>query len=369
MMKNKIHYIRASGTAEEMGYTIGKKQLSNLRELVEENFSALQTIIQHKSLTHLPHSRYLELSKRYLPFAEAYAPELVLEIKSQAKAALVDFSSLLAHNFLLDFDDLAYPFLADQILFGCTSFGLEKSITTTNQAYIGQNYDFRSVFKGMDFLLHLKPNNLPEALIWSMGGVIGCAGINSAGIGVVINNLVPSDSRVGVPHVFIVRKILQQERLGDAVEAVIAAKRSTGINYLLGDSSGQMISLETTATNYEPIYPHNGNIVHSNHYLMNNLRAYERFRLPYSNDSIVRYGRMVKILGEGSGQFDLDSIKSILKDHHNFPYSICRHESENLHNDLIGKTIGSIIINLSSRKMLVASGNPCENEFQEFKFQ
>ena len=368
-MNSKIQYIKASGTAEQIGCAIGTEQSSHLNEIVEKNFYTFQTIIQHKGLTHLPYSRYLELANRYLPYAEAYAPELVLEIRAQAEAASVDFHALLAHNFFLDFDDLAYPFLADQLLFGCTSFGLEKSITTTNQAYIGQNYDYRSVFKGMDCLLHLKPNKLPEAFIWSVVGVIGCAGINSAGIGVVINKLVPSDSRVGVPHAFIVRKILQQERLGDAVEAVISAKRSTGINYLLGDSSGQMISLETTATNYEPIYPQNGNIVHSNHYLVNNLRAYERFRLPYSNDSIVRYGRMVKILGEGSERFDLDSIKLILEDHQNFPYSICRHEGENLHHDLLGKTLGSIIINLSARKMLVASGNPCENEFQEFQFQ
>ena len=367
-MQTAISVVEMEGSPQEMGATRGERDRAVLRDIVDRTFRNFHEIVKRKSLTYLSWERNLALAARYLPYAQEYAPDLVDELRAYAEAALVDFITVFAHNCFLDFDDLAYPFLADQLLFGCTTLAATPLATGDGTCFVGQNYDFRSVFKGTCSLLHLKPERGPEAYVWTMGGLLGCAGINSAGISLVINNLIPSDSRPGVPHAFIVRKILQQERLSDAIAAVVGAHRATGAHYVLGDASGQVVALETTATNYEAIHPVGGYLAHANHYATIPLRPYERYRLPYSTDSIVRAGRMEALLQQKAGRIRLEDLQGVLSDHANYPYSICRHEADGVEQDMLGKTVGSFLMDQGERKLYVANGNPCEEPYQVFHF-
>ncbi|MCL5074612.1 MAG: C45 family peptidase [Chloroflexi bacterium] len=365
-MKDVTPVLEASGSPYEIGYALGSQNKNLIPYLVEDNFANLHELFKRKSLTYLPHDKYLALANRYLPYAMEYAPDLVEELRGMAEATEMELSEIFAFNCLMDFEDLAYPMLADQLLFGCTVFGVTGKATTDGQSYIGENYDYRSIFKTAGMVMHLKPDEGPAALLWSMPGLLGCAGVNSAGIGVVINKLVPIDSRSGVPYTFIVRKILQQERIGDAIAAISGARRASGINYLLADATDQVLSLETTATNYEPLYPTKGIIAHTNHYLTPILRGYERFRLPYSHDSLFRYNRMQNLLEDKVGNITMEDLKTFTKDHVNYPFSICRHEGEHVEEPLLTETIASLIIDPSMPSLVVTAGNPCEREYQAF---
>ena len=121
----------------------------------------------------------------------------------------------------------------------------------------------------------------------------------------------PSDSRHGVPYCFIVRKVLQQRHLGHAVGAVVSAKRASGINYLLGSASGLVLSLETTATNYDVLQLNRGVIAHTNHYVAPILHSYDR-RRERSTDTIIRYARANQLLASHSGSLDAAHFQELL---------------------------------------------------------
>ena len=61
------------------------------------------------------------------------------------------------------------------------------------------------------------------------------------------------------------------------------------------------------------------------------------------------------------GNITVETLKRLLRDHVNYPYSICRH-GEGI------KTTFSIIINLTALKMLLAPGNLCEVKYSEYDF-
>lgn len=70
-------------------------------------------------------------------------------------------------------------------------------------------------------------------------GMIALNGANSAGIGVVVNNLsmLPS-SRSGLPVMFIIRGILQQSTLAEAVAFAERVPHAIGQHYAIGSPDG-----------------------------------------------------------------------------------------------------------------------------------
>jgi isopenicillin-N N-acyltransferase-like protein len=62
----------------------------------------------------------------------------------------------------------------------------------------------------------------------------------------------------------------------------------------------------------------------------------------------------------------IETLQSILRDHVNYPDSICNHATGGNPLDR-EKTITSLIIDLSNRKLLAASGNPCEADYDLYE--
>ncbi len=167
-----------------------------------------------------------------------------------------------------------------------------------------------------------------ETLVWTSAGILGCAGLHAAGIGVVINKVTPDDGRPGVPYPFIVRKILQQTRLSDALQAVLSAHRASGVHYLLSDASGIMASVETSATDARVLEPDEPVYVHTNHYLAPAMQAYETRRRSFNADSLYRH-RRARDLVRGRLPLSTEDVMGILRDHAGGPGSICRHNPGN----------------------------------------
>ena len=145
------------------------------------------------------------------------------------EGADVPFEEILALNAFLDlFDSLSPAFLEA----GCTTLMAPGG---ADGAMIGQNYDLPAIFAPAAVLLKVSGGEGPDALVYTSAGMLGCAGLNSAGIGVVINKLVPADAGPGVPYPFVIRRILSREQIGDALNAVGGIRRASGMNYVLCD--------------------------------------------------------------------------------------------------------------------------------------
>jgi len=310
--------------------------------------------------------------KTCIPITEKHLPDLVEETMGIAKGAGKSFEDIFLLNAFLDMFDFTFPKVKDELFAGgCTCFGIRN--IKTGVGYIAQNYDVRNLFAPGLAILDIKSSEGLRSLVVTIAGMVGCVGFNEVGLGVVINNLTPIDSRPGVPHNYVVRHILSQENIGDAINALASLPRASGYNYILGDGNGEIIGLETTATSYNVYLPENGTILcHSNHYITDALRKAEGTP-EFNGDSIVRYSRARNLLYQlnNSEIVLLDGLKKIMRDHVNYPHSICRHTVHNGgdRKEYQGETVFSVVLDLKRLEMHYCQGNPCSNNYRLIKLE
>ena len=364
---DKLAIITLTGNPQERGYQHGK----SLRDGIHRFYESWIKLLERESPFKITEEVLLTFAQKSAPFVKQYAPDIYEEMKGIAEAAEIEFAKIL---FINCFDEgygaiippkpttgIARPPLFGTLLGGCTSFAAFGKATRDGKVYIGQNYDYSALnFEPVVFRIKAGDDEL-EQLVYSHAGVVAVDGINSAGMAIVENTLVPSDQRLGVPYPVVVRKALQQTRLSDCTGAIITAPRLSGHNYIIG-TSYTAVDIETSAASYDFRYLENGIWGHANHYESPALKYLDLLPelLP---DTLVRSGRMVQLLNAKSGQIDLMIIKEIMGDHANYPVGICRHEDQN-HPEL--STLSTIIYRPEDRLMVATYGNPCCSPFQEF---
>jgi hypothetical protein len=163
-----------------------------------------------------------------------------------------------------------------------------------------------------------------------------------------------------VPAPVVARKVLQQERLSDGLQAIVKARRTIGIDYVLASSFG-VANLETSATAFDCHYLQEEVFASANHVRSAALNPLQAGL--YGMDSYVRQGRMLQLLEAGRGSLDIETLKKIQGDHADHPFGICRHAVEGLSD---AQTRCAVIMVPAERLMLVTSGNPCSVPYEEF---
>lgn len=355
-MSQTLPLLEVSGSPTERGQAQGEAFKEQIRDLVTVNFEDMV----HGTQGYLTKERVYEIVSTYAGPNRDYAPHLFEEMEGIAEAADVPAEDLLALNGFLELHD----YYSDAFMVsGCTSFMVPGN-TSGEGALIAQNYDLSSIYAAAAILVKVKNDHAPDALFYTSAGMLGCAGVNDAGIGVVINNLVPSDASGGVLYPFIIRRILESVRIGDAIDAVIAKPRASGMNYVICDENGEIYDLETTAKEYEVICPFDGPMAHSNHYLTDRLKPFERRQWDQRGQSILRWGRATRLL-KSCDKRNADALKNMLSDRVNTPVGICRHNE--IHNgEACGQTIAGIVLDPPGRKAWYTKGPTGENEWIEY---
>lgn len=357
----ELPYLEISGGPQARGQAHGEAFREEIRTLLEGYFEDLEQSSRAHGVEPLTRARALEISGTYLGPAEEYAPHLVEEVRGIAEGAGAPFEQVLALNAFLDlYDHLSNAFVKG----GCTTLMAPGEIDGRG-AVIGQNYDLHSIFAPAAVVIKIVGQDGPDALVYTSAGMLGCAGLNGEGIGVVINNLVPADSGPGVPYPFVIRGILASERIGDAIDAVVATPRASGMNYVLCDRNGEIYDLETTAREYEVTCPFEGPMAHTNHYLTERLKPLERRQWDQRGQSILRWGRATRRL-LASEQTDGAALREILTDRVNYPLGICRYNE--LHDgEACGQTICGIVLEPPEGRAWIARGPTGEYEWTEYR--
>ncbi len=360
-MTNHLPLLEISGDPRDRGRAHGEGFREQIRTLLSVYFDYLDHTSRSHRVEPLTKTRALDLSCAYLGPADASAPDLLEEARGIADGAGVPFAEILALNAFLDLFDYLSPAFVEA---GCTTFMAPGGLDGTD-AVIGQNYDLPSIFAPAAVLLRLTQTGSPNTLVYTTAGMLGLAGLNSAGIGVVINNLIPADAGPGVPYPFVIRRILSSTRIGGAIDAVLVAPRASGMNYVLCDRHGEIYDLETSARDYEVLCPFDGPMAHSNHYLTERLKPLERRAWDQRGQTIARWGRATRLL-RASPRPDAAALQTMLKDHVNGPIAICRHE-EDLGGEPCGQTMCGIVLEPPGGRAWFARGPVCENEWVSYE--
>jgi isopenicillin-N N-acyltransferase-like protein len=278
-----IREVTASGGPRELGLQHGRAagdliaSVYELRMQVASRGTAVPAVLDRAMV--------------YAPFVQRYAPELLEEVRGIGEGAGIGFE----RAFFLQVASELEP-RAD---LGCSSLATSM---VPNGPIVAQNWDTSHDYLGKEVVLRLRPEGKPQLVMFAIAGVIGYVGQNEHGLGQVANSLYLDDRQLGLTGYFMMRKFLEARSVNDVLTWLRGVQIGSNGNYLVGDSSGDIVDIEIGG---------------------GTLRA--------------------------------------LRDHDGFPVGVCRHEgAPNL------MTTASVIHELGAREMLVCQGNPCQGSYSRF---
>jgi len=344
-MSKQIPLVQARGTHREVGIQIGRA----CQVGIQDTLAALREDL----LEGVSWEQMLRQSGRYLEFSRQAYPQYVEEMEGIAEGASVPFEEVFLSMCEELWEAAAWR--------GCTDMAARGRATKDGSTLIAHTNDLLPRTEEGLVLLKVQAGNEPEFLGLSSGGIAISAGFNAAGISLTGNQLDNNDIRPGVPRLLVVRAILASRHLSEAIDHCLLPQRASSYNNVLGDTSGEVYSMEGSASDCEPLYIEEDILAHTNHYLSPAMRRFEADRNSISN-SVLRYNRAMRLLRENYGQLTPERFQELLGDHAGYPTSICKHGTETV-------TVFSIVIQLEKLRAWIGSGRACEAEYVEYQLE
>lgn len=349
MRDSRYPEICVSGPPRELGRQIGEAARETIRGFCD-------IALQRVNLT-VPVSREsaLQVAAECIPLAEAYAPDTFEELRGTAEGAGVPLEDLMLVQ-------VRNQFTGDDA--GCTSLSL--GAPRCGSRFVAQNWDNDPAWDEFTVVLTRRPVGKPAFTTVAQAGLIAYIGFSDAGIGLCLNTLPAPSRRIGVPHYFTVRGIYESRSLEEAVDAVRAAERAIPANIMMTTPEGPA-DLEVTLDDVRVLRDADSGIVtHTNHCEHPDLVAINE-DFPELIQSHARKRRIGELIGQGNGnELSLDRIQAALRDHQDYPTSICRHANEDPKTGF-WQTVFSVIIEPEQRRMYVARGTPCDHPYETYE--
>jgi len=82
---------------------------------------------------------------------------------------------------------------------------------------------------------------------------------------------------------------------------------------------------------------------------------------------VHRYIVVRERLLRGAGEHGVETFKSILRDHFDYPTSVCYHPDTRLEYDRREEAICSVVFSSEKRLFLLTGGPPCKAEYHELR--
>lgn len=298
-------------------------------------------------------------ARKFLPYGEEAFPYFVEELRGIAEGAGVDFADIWTLN--------CYEGLTEtrKQVWGCTSVAVRDDHTADGHVFLAHNEDWISLDRDHVYVIRGRPDDGPAFIGLTYGSLLVNIGLNEEGIAVAIDSVYGTDGRVGVPRILCSRAVLNARTIGEAIRACVPKLRAGGYGYLLADAHGELYCVETSATAHQIVYGEEGWLAHTNHYISPKMQALEEPGI-YAG-SHVRLNRARRLLLAQLGRVTPESLQALLRDHVNFPDSICAHEdpADPLHER--GQSLASLVMDLTERVMWAAPGPPCESEYVVYR--
>ena len=189
---------------------------------------------------------------------DRHTPDLWQELQGIASGAEVP-ADLLFGLQLLD-EEWAYRVRLGREgrLEKCSSLAI---VPASGPTIIGQNMDLGGYTEGFAALL-----SPPQALVFTVAGMIGLMGVNASAVAVCVNSLpqLPSAPE-GLPVAFVLRRLLQAACLAEAADLALTLPHATNQHYLIAEP-GAARSFEAAAEGVVEYIPANpARVLHTNH--------------------------------------------------------------------------------------------------------
>lgn len=242
---------------------------------------------------------------------------------------------------------------------GCTDIAATRQGTITGQAIIGHNND-GAPDSPPPYIIRIVPDDGPTMTGVTLGGVGFSVGCNEYGLVVSGNQLSARDVKPGIPRIILTRAAMDQPTLHAALNVLLHPMRASSYNNVLGDTSGRVVSVEGSGKRAKVIAPTaQGILTHTNHY-----QHPEMVPLDGKGDmrsTTLREQQACTLMSERAGTHTVQTFQQVLRDHHGYPASICRHSHD-------ATTGFSAVWEVEQRVFWYAEGHPCQAEYLPVKW-
>ncbi len=303
-----------------------------------------------------------EMALEYVPYLEEIMPDLVQEARGIAAGAEIDLGTVMVLN--TRYELLKFAKGVDGFRGGnCTCFAVNPEATQDHETIGGQNWDNAPFIGENLYVLHIDEENGTKIAGLCEPAQLIRSGMNSYGISLNCSTLLSTWDKRGItiPTNFMRRRILQCRTFEEACDVVHTLEPCVSLNYVITSKTGQIIAYETNPKEIYPVYPARGVLTQAN-----DLKAdpsIDRFRTTGEHTAQRYRGpRMDYLLQKKAGVITAEYIQECLKDHENYPDSICNHFGEGS-----CETIASVLYCVDRGYALIAWGNPCENAYERYE--
>src|SRR5713226_2378414 len=310
-------------TLKGIPYQIGYKHGSKARQEIEHNLEVY--FHRFKSETELSHDVTVSRASKFLEVIDRVSPEYAETMKGVAAGSGQEILDIAALN-------VRYELMYSQFskiglkpmpkTFGCTAFAALPTAVENGHLLMAQNWDWIPEVKGL--FLKVRNENGPEVLSFTEAGVVGGKiGLNSEGLGLLINGIVSSkDDWARLKKPFHVRcwEILKSKTLGRAVKVIAQGQRNCSANFILGQQkttrNGKVVDIESAPEAVCELSPNKGVVVHTNHFSNPKILGVKQVLDEERLSTLQRYRRIQKLLDgtvRAGEKLDLASAKNMLR--------------------------------------------------------
>lgn len=352
--------ISVEGSHYDCGFMHGEQ----CRDMIQSNISYyLNYWSQNMGISA---TRVRENAETILRETRRYAPHLVDELQGVADGSHSDINAVAAINGRYE---LAWG-SPKQLLGGCTCIAATPQATNNGGTLLAQNWDYRPGVKQGLIVLDVKAEGKPRIVMHTEAGIIGHKGMNSHGLGILLNAMVSDRDHLGesVPFFLVCRHMLEAETLEAAVGAFLNAKRTVSYNVMAAMKGGVAVDLEAHPEDVSVITPRGGVLAHTNHFIGSKSLSVRDEFVKMEPSSVTRLLKASSLLEEGNGQHTPGTFRAVLRDHFGYPKSICYHPDPVQSPVLREETLCSVLMELDVGRFHYTDGPPCVNPYKVFSF-
>jgi isopenicillin-N N-acyltransferase like protein len=304
-------------------------------------------------------------AERYLPLLDGHPyADALRGLAEGCRQELIDLVVLNMRYELLYYQYSVLPVGEPD---GCTSFAVLPDSSANGHLLLGENWDWIPEVLGA--VLHTREPDGLETLSFTEAGIVGGKiGLNSAGLGLAINGLLSTAddwTRLVMPFHVRCYEILRRRSLSAAAEVVISGSRACSANFVLAQVPDQAVDIEAAPDCVWAIDPTGGAIVHTNHFLDPAALGVSEPRSERRPHSHTRLARMRELL-DVRAPVAVGDLESCLRDHDNYPDSVCRHSNTSDPPEEWCVTVTSAIMDLDERSLRLTDGPPCEHLYEGY---
>lgn len=330
----------------------GQQHGEILRQAIHE-FAEIRIDLMLQETNFKTRSELFQLANEHLPVLKNFDEDLYLELIGIAEGSALNPAHIVILNQYTDMRDINPSELGhiNDDTKGCSTI----YSPSPDGPLLGQTWDISGSALNYVTILKIKQSNYPKAsevILFSVAGCLGMTGINSAHLGVCINNFPSVDAHVGIIWSALVRKMLKQYSATNALDVVMKAPLGSGHHYSIADLEN-FYGVETSGLKKKITQQGNNQIhFHTNHCLDEEMK-----KTHTTKSTSTTFSRYKKLADKLNSEKEIESAKKM--------FGLLGHVSMavNEKNCSAVATCGAFVMDLKSNTALTCKGPPSINAF------